>query len=124
MRPLSQTGGASGWHKVTLAPGEAPDEAIARLKGMPGVEAVQKNFIYYKMATPDDTHYASQQATYMQTITLDSAWDSARGSANIVIAVIDTGVDITHEDLADNIWTNPDEIAGNGIDDDGNGDAQ
>ena len=49
------------------------------------------------------------------------AWDISTGSGSIVVGVIDTGVDYTHNDLAANIWTNPGEIAGNGIDDDGNG---
>ena len=62
-----------------------------------------------------------------------SQWDMTRhrrpgrldhrptGSSSVVVAVIDTGVDYNHVDLAANIWTNPGEIAGNGIDDDGNG---
>jgi subtilisin family serine protease len=49
------------------------------------------------------------------------AWDVSTGSANVVVAVIDSGVEYDHEDLAANMWTNPGEIAGNGIDDDGNG---
>ena len=42
-------------------------------------------------------------------------------AADTLVAVIDTGIDYTHPDLAANIWTNPGEIAGNGVDDDGNG---
>ena len=49
------------------------------------------------------------------------AWEIYTGTSATVVAVIDTGVDYTHQDLVDNMWVNPGEIAGNGIDDDGNG---
>ncbi|HTM58586.1 MAG TPA: S8 family serine peptidase, partial [Candidatus Udaeobacter sp.] len=52
---------------------------------------------------------------------LPGAWDIGRGSASVRIGIMDTGVDLGHPDLASKIWTNPGEIPGNGIDDDGDG---
>lgn len=49
------------------------------------------------------------------------AWDFGNGSPGVLIAVIDDGFDLTHEDLAPNLFTNPGEVAGNGVDDEGNG---
>jgi thermitase len=57
----------------------------------------------------------------MSDIGVANAWKLAPVTNDIVVAVIDTGVDYTHEDLVGNMWHNPKEIAGNGIDDDRNG---
>ena len=49
------------------------------------------------------------------------AWEVSKGDAEVVVAIIDTGIDLQHPALQDNVWVNPGEIAGNGIDDDHNG---
>jgi subtilisin family serine protease len=57
----------------------------------------------------------------MTKISAPAAWDLTTGSANTVVAIIDTGINYNHQDLAANIWTNAGETNNNGIDDDGNG---
>ena len=70
-------------------------------------------------ATPDDPLVPNQW--YLQKIQAPEAWNAATGSSDVIVAVLDAGVDVAHPDLAQNIWVNQSEIAGNGIDDDGNG---
>ena len=88
------------------------------------VQELQKDFV------PDDPLFSQQWhllntgqggGTANADARLTGAWDVQRGSRNITIAVIDDGVQLSHPDLAENIYTNPGEIPGNGIDDDHNG---
>lgn len=69
--------------------------------------------------TPNDFYYGNQW--YLSKIKADSAWDKITGSPDMVIAVIDSGIQINHPDLKNNIWNNLREIPGNNSDDDGNG---
>ena len=68
---------------------------------------------------PSDTYYANQW--YLEKVRAVDAWDKVREAPGTVVAVIDTGIDVRHPDLADNIWVNRREVPGNGLDDDGNG---
>ncbi len=77
---------------------------------------------YYVTAigtVPNDPSYSKLYG--LTKISAPNAWDTHTGAKNVVVGVIDSGVQYTHPDLASNIWVNPGEIAGNGIDDDNNG---
>jgi subtilisin family serine protease len=69
--------------------------------------------------TPNDPVFAQQW--FWKKISAPNAWGTTTGSSNIVVAILDTGINYQHEDLSANMWRNPGEIPGNGIDDDGNG---
>ena len=100
------------------------------------VKKLQKSpFTDFLAATPDDPNFGKlwgmrntgsnepkgSAGIEGADINALKAWDITKGSKQIKIAVIDTGVDYNHPDLKENIWINPKEIPGNGIDDDGNG---
>jgi len=81
----------------------------------------EPHYLYELVLEPNDPKYIDGTLNYLTQIKAKEAWDINTGSENIIIAIIDTGVDWEHPDLASNIWINHNEIAGNGIDDDGNG---
>lgn len=88
------------------------------------VEYVEPNYKRHLTVVPNDPEYDEQW--YLEQVSdididAETAWEDTTGSSDIIVAVIDTGVDLNHPDLVDNLWVNPGEIAGNGIDDDGNG---
>jgi subtilisin family serine protease len=94
------------------------------------VSYFEPNFVSSVSVLPNDTQLGSLwglnntgQSGGVVDADIDApeAWEVSTGSSSIVVAVIDTGVSYTHPDLADNMWRNPGETAGNGIDDDGNG---
>lgn len=104
--------------------------AIKALQGHPAVAYAEYNYIQHIALTPNDPRYnelwgmnntGQTGGTADADIDAPEAWNISTGSSEVIIGVIDTGVDYNHEDLAANIWTNPNEVPGNGVDDDGNG---
>ena len=93
---------------------------IKRLDNLPGLSAYP-DYRVSMSATPNDLLYPSLWGlndTSDNDINAPEAWDIQTGSADVVIGILDTGIDYNHSDLAANVWINPGEIAGNGIDDD------
>ncbi len=118
---LLETLGDLNWVRVKLPDGMAVEKALEEYKRFGEVEVVQPNFYYQLMATPNDPLYTNSGMYGLSKISAPGAWDLSTGSSTVVVADIDTGLRYTHEDIAANAWTNPGEINGNGIDDDGNG---
>jgi subtilisin family serine protease len=118
---------------VLAVPGEGEQllKEAARWSKEPGVLYAEPDYVLSVDATPpNDPLFGSlwglnntgqTGGTPGADIGASAAWDIARGSSQVVVAVIDSGVDYRHLDLAANIWTNAGEIPGDGIDNDGNG---
>ncbi len=98
---------------------KSTEELIKEWKNREGVIEVVPNYKVRIFQIPNDPEYPQQWA--MDKISAPDAWNVATGSNSVVVAVVDTGVDYNHEDLIPNMWVNPYEIPGNGIDDDNNG---
>ncbi len=114
---------------VRVQAGTRMQDAIQRLSASQAVQYVEPNYIVTAAAIPDDPRFpelygldntGQTGGTPDADIDAPEAWDQQTGT-DVVVAVIDTGLDYNHEDIVGNVWTNPGEIPGNGIDDDNNG---
>jgi subtilisin family serine protease len=121
---------ALGYYVLSLPPDLTVNEALGIFQKHDAVERVEPNYRIPIKMIPNDPDFPDQWAlnntgqnggTSHADIDATAAWDLEEGNEGVIIAVVDTGVDYTHPDLSPNIWHNPGEIPGNGIDDDGNG---
>jgi|GEM_PF-1113597 len=131
IQSLQEPSASSTWYRASLAENADVMETIRAVAKMPEVIAAEPDYLRQveSVDIPDlasDPQMAEQW--YLEQLGITDAWQhledlgiAAGGSRDVVVAVIDTGVDYTHPDLAGSMWINTGEIPGNGRDDDGNG---
>jgi subtilisin family serine protease len=124
-----------GWQQIRLPRGMTVEEGLVRYRNLPGVEAVEPNGLgrlrepavtpAFQAAgagittIPNDPMFPEQWA--LAKIGATNAWAVTTGDSNVIVAILHTGVNYNHEDLAPNMWRNLGEVPANGIDDDANG---
>jgi subtilisin family serine protease len=130
----AQSIGQSQIHRVMLTQDTTVEEAMAAYAADPNIEIVEPNYIIRAQTVPDDANFSQQWGLYNDGqavrgykgsagIDMDApqAWDIITDGTEVIVAVVDTGCDMQHPDLAENIWYNSEEIPDDGFDNDGNG---
>ncbi len=119
-----------GLYLIKLPATLTPPQARLVFARVAGVLYAEPNYLLFSTATPNDPQYSSlwglhntgqSSGTPGADIHAPEAWDITTGSSSVVVAVIDTGIDYTHPDLAANMFRNEADCNANGVDDDGNG---
>lgn len=123
-RPTVQPGWSlqslgSGFYKLT-APG-VTQATLTNWASRNGVQSVNVNAVRSILKTPNDPLYGDAANWAFPQVKAADAWDTGTGTTSTIVAVLDTGVDYTHPDLAANMWRNPNEVPNDGIDNDNNG---
>lgn len=135
---VMQESGAGRLERIGLGRGVGLARAIEALERNPAVAFAEPNYILRRAAVSNDTYYTngslwgmysddSPAAGPVNTTNqfgshAEKAWaENITGSSSIVVGIVDEGIQVNHPDLVDNIWVNPYEVAGDGIDNDGNG---
>jgi predicted outer membrane repeat protein len=120
-----------GWALVKLPSGQCVESAIPQYGAAPGIDMVEPDYKAMLTRVPNDLNFEALWAmrntgqtggTAGADISATQAWDYETGDSQVVVAVIDSGIDYTHPDLSGNMWVNEAELHGDpGVDDDGNG---
>jgi len=117
------------WYRVGLPASIDVTQAVAHMNAMPEVEVAELNSLWKLADLPDETTDPDiSEQWHHEKAGVRDAWAALQqeginpgGSRDVIVAVIDSGVDYTHQDLVGNMWVNVDEVPDNGVDDDGNG---
>jgi subtilisin family serine protease len=129
---LWKSAAMSNLQVVKLPAGANVSDMIARYMGSGLVAYAEPDYAVFTTAIPNDPQYGNGTQWWLHNtgagggiagadIHASEAWDIRTSAPGIIVAMVDSGMRYTHEDLAANVWTNPGEIPANGIDDDGNG---
>ena len=127
-RAMVKDGDKQGLALISMPGGV--DDAIAKINALPDVEYAEPNYIYTNQAVPNDPYYSYQWGMYGARTNPANpngsqaavAWAAGHtGSASVYVGIIDSGYMYYHDDLIDNSGTNPGELEGDDIDNDGNG---
>ena len=106
-------------HVVKYPSGSDVEGSLVDLLQNENVEYIEPDYPVYALGRPNDPQLSEQYAHDL--VKSFTAWDLTVGDSNVVVGVIDTGIDYNHPDLRANMWINSEEVPNNGRDDDGNG---
>ena len=118
-QPLWHPKGRPVRHSRLAVADERLVEVLIELRHMSAIRYVEIDSRVKAQSLPNDANL--DETWHLDKIRAPQAWDSVHDCRQALIAIVDTGIDLTHPDLIDNLWVNTGEIAGNGIDDDDNG---
>jgi subtilisin family serine protease len=110
-----------GFVRVPVPAGRDPEEFAAELRADLDIVSAQEDARVYAQAIPDDLYYLRDQSRYFSQVGAPGGWDLMNQSSQVVIAVLDSGVDVRHPEFAGRLWENSADANSNGVDDDGNG---
>lgn len=109
-----------GFRQLAVPKGMTRDHYLAELRARPDIRSAEPDPDVYATSVPNDPYFVNQ-ASYLTQIGVPTAWDLATGSNTVVIATLDTGLDLAHPDFAGRLWENLADAGTDGIDRDGNG---